>query len=82
MVRNIEIIGEAANKIARADPDFLSRHPEIEWTGIRGMRNRLIHDYFEIDSDLVWRTVQRDLPALEQQALAALASLGEFPSKA
>jgi len=80
VLRNIEIIGEAANKIARVDPDFVIRHPDFEWTGIRGMRNKLIHDYFEVDFDLVWQTVQQDLPELERKARAALAELTPPPS--
>ncbi|MEC9356516.1 MAG: DUF86 domain-containing protein [Pseudomonadota bacterium] len=75
VVRNIEIIGEAANKIARADPEFVARHVEIEWTGLRGMRNKLIHDYFEVDFDLVWQTVKHDLPDLERKVRAALREL-------
>lgn len=75
VVRNIEIVGEAANKIARADPEFMARHAEIEWTGIRGMRNKLIHDYFEVDFDLVWQTVKHGLPDLEQGVRVALREL-------
>jgi uncharacterized protein with HEPN domain len=54
VVRNFEIIGEAANRI---DPDFRDNNPEIEWKRIRGFRNRIIHDYFGIDYEIVWEII-------------------------
>ena len=64
VVRNTEVIGEAANKIAKAGPDFLSRHSDLRWNEMRAMRNKIIHDYFEVDYGFVWETVRRDLPFL------------------
>jgi uncharacterized protein with HEPN domain len=61
VVRNFEIIGEAANKI---NPDFRSKHPEIEWNRIRGLRNRIVHDYFGIDYEIVWEIVESYLSEL------------------
>jgi uncharacterized protein with HEPN domain len=58
---NFIIIGEAANKIPESVQE---NHPEISWHLMRAMRNRLVHDYFEVDPRLVWDTVQYDLPAL------------------
>jgi len=58
VVRNFEIIGEAANRI---DPDFRLRNPEIEWKRIRGFRNRIVHVYFGIDYEIVWSIIQDDL---------------------
>jgi uncharacterized protein with HEPN domain len=55
VVRNFEIIGEAANRI---DPDFRDRNPEIEWKRIRGFRNRIVHDYFGIDYEIVWSIIE------------------------
>lgn len=52
VVRNFEIIGEAAGRV---DPDFRAANPEIEWRRIRGFRNRVVHDYFGIDYEIVWR---------------------------
>lgn len=74
VVRTIEIIGEAANKITQADPAFVALHPEIPWQLMRAMRNKIIHDYFEVDYEVVWRTVKNDLPNLAMKVRAALAS--------
>ncbi len=67
VVRNIEIIGEAANHIARTAPDFITQHPELPWRQMRSMRNIVIHAYFHVDLTVVWGTVQNDLPPLKQQ---------------
>lgn len=55
VIRNFEIIGEAASRI---DPDFRIKNPEIEWTRIRGFRNRIVHDYFGIDYEIVWTIIE------------------------
>jgi uncharacterized protein with HEPN domain len=68
LVKSIEIIGEAATNITRETRD---EHPEIPWRRIIGMRNRLIHAYFDVDLDRVWDTLTSDLPPL----LAALEPL-------
>lgn len=61
VMRALEIIGEAANRIS----DGTKRdYPEIPWDEITGMRNRLVHEYFRINLIAVWDTVQRDLPEL------------------
>ena len=61
VVRCIEIIGEAAAKVG---PQTRAAAPAIPWTAMVGMRNRLVHGYFEIDYDRVWDTVEKDLPGL------------------
>lgn len=61
VVRNFEIIGEAANRI---DPDFRDNNPEIEWKRIRGFRNRIVHDYFGIDHEIVWTILESYLDEL------------------
>ncbi|WP_205569662.1 HepT-like ribonuclease domain-containing protein [Arachidicoccus soli] len=61
MVRSLEIIGEANNKL---DPDFKMEHPEIEWRKIIGTRHKLIHDYFGVDYDIVWDIITNKLSDL------------------
>ncbi len=61
LVRLIEIIGEAANRVSK--PGQASR-PQLPWSKIIGMRNRLTHGYDSIDFDVLWDTVQLDLPVL------------------
>ena len=64
LVRLIEIIGEAASHIT---DKFKLKFHEIEWVDIIGMRNRLIHGYFDIDLDIVWDTVTNYIPVLIYQ---------------
>jgi uncharacterized protein with HEPN domain len=61
VVRAIEVLGEAASKISE---DVRSASPEIPWSAITDMRNRLIHGYFDIDVDIVWNTATIEIPAL------------------
>ncbi len=61
LVKDIEIIGEAAYQINQTTRDGL---PVIPWADIIGMRHRLVHAYFDINLDVLWQTVQNDLPAL------------------
>ena len=61
ILKAIEIIGEAA---ARVSADTKEAHPEIPWPEIIGMRNRLVHAYFEVNLERVWQTVQQDVPRL------------------
>ena len=61
VVRQITIIGEAANRVSRA---FQAAHPAIAWSNIIGMRHRLVHGYDEVRLDQVWAVVQTHLPAL------------------
>lgn len=74
VIRCIQIIGEAATKILKVDRAFTERHPEVPWEKMTTMRNRLIHDYFEVDLDIVWSTVQQDLPDLRRRIGAILQS--------
>lgn len=63
VVRNLEIIGEAVNNLPKA---LLDAHPEVPWSKYVGMRNRITHAYFGISLQIVWETVQEDLPVLKQ----------------
>lgn len=64
LVRAVEIIGEAASKVSE---QTRSAHTEIPWKAIIGMRNRLIHAYFDIDADILWVAVTAEIPALLAQ---------------
>jgi uncharacterized protein with HEPN domain len=65
VVRNLEIIGEAANRLPE---NFRTQqHSEIEWRKIIGLRNRIVHDYFNIDVEIVWEIVQNDLPIFKSK---------------
>lgn len=78
LVKEIEILGEAATQISE---DFRLSRPEIPWAEIRGMRNRLIHAYSDVNVALVWSTVISDLPELApstKRAALRLASLWFF----
>ena len=68
ILRNLEIIGEAARHVPA---DVREHHPEIPWADMADMRNVLVHEYFGVDLGLVWRTAIEDLPAIEP-ALTAL----------
>lgn len=57
----LQVIGEAARRVSL---DFRASHPEIPWKAIVGMRSKVVHDYLNVDEDVVWDTVQNDLPPL------------------
>jgi uncharacterized protein with HEPN domain len=59
--RAIEIIGEAAKNIPKS---FRDKHPEIPWRDMAGMRDKLVHEYFGIDLNVLWNTIKQDLPHL------------------
>jgi uncharacterized protein with HEPN domain len=61
VVRNFEIIGEAANRVPQ---DFRNNNPEIEWKRIRGFRNRIVHEYFGVDYEIVWDIIETYLDEL------------------
>ncbi|HCU38138.1 MAG TPA: hypothetical protein DGT21_22700 [Armatimonadetes bacterium] len=59
IVRALEILGEAAGRVS---PECRARHDALPWAMMVGMRNRLVHGYFDINLDIVWDTVTTDLP--------------------
>ncbi len=63
IIRQIEIIGEAGRNVSA---EFQEQHPEIPWSEMIGMRNKIVHDYFEIDIPTVWKTAKQALPPLKQ----------------
>lgn len=73
LVRLIEIIGEAC---ANLSTELVGRYHEVPWRAAAGMRNRVIHGYFDIDLDLVWTAAEQEVPKL---ASAASSALGDDP---
>lgn len=69
VIRCIEIIGEAAARVSDATR---ASAPEIPWSAIVGMRNRLVHAYFDVDIELVWKTTSTELPALKARLEALI----------
>jgi uncharacterized protein with HEPN domain len=66
VIMSLMTIGEVAARILARHPEFADRHPEVPWRQMRGMRNRLVHGYFEVDLDVVWETTRMALPRLRQ----------------
>ena len=72
VTRNFEIIGEASSKIPR---EFQKQHSEIAWRKIIGLRNRVIHDYFEVDYEMIWEIIHKDLDGLKTKLEKILQNL-------
>lgn len=73
------LIGEAASRIATQHPEFPVDHPDVPWSKIRGMRNLVVHDYYQLELPVVFDTVRRSLPELLSQldALRSWRAQGE-----
>ncbi len=65
-VRSIEIIGEASKKLPE---ETRRKYPQVEWRAVAGMRDRLIHGYFDTDYDIVWDVVVNKVPTLQQEVV-------------
>jgi uncharacterized protein with HEPN domain len=76
VLRNIEVIGEAARNVQRHHADFAAAQSQVPWAVMIGMRNRVSHGYFSVDWDLIWATVHQDLPTLSAQINALLIEQG------
>ena len=64
VIRNFEVIGEASNNIEKRFPEFVGAHPELPLASAYQMRNAVAHGYFQVDFEILWKTIQRDLPSL------------------
>ena len=67
VIRNLEVIGEASRNIERVHPEFAAAHPELPLAVANDMRNALAHGYFKVDLEIVWKTIQSDLPDLHRK---------------
>ena len=72
VVKNIEIVGEAANNLTK---EMQMQHPEVQWKDVISMRHVLVHDYYSIDARTAWQTAQENLPQLKEQIEKILLSL-------
>lgn len=64
VVRNLEVIGEAARQMPK---DTVAEHPGIPWAKMVGLRNKVLHEYFGVDIEILWQTIREDLPSLKAQ---------------
>ncbi len=80
VVRALTVIGEAAVRIQKAAPEFLTAHPQLPWAQMRGIRNKVVHDYFDVAWDVVWDTVKQDLPPLLKQITTLRAATSGSPA--
>jgi len=62
VVLELEIIGEAARNIS---DELTEKHPELPWFEMRAIRNKIVHDYLEVNTEIIWDTVSNNLPALK-----------------
>ncbi len=70
VIRNFEVIGEASRNIERHYPEFATSHTELPLASAYEMRNALAHGYFKVDLNIVWKTIENDLPGLKAQTQA------------
>jgi uncharacterized protein with HEPN domain len=77
VIRNIEIIGEAANNLLVADPEIAARYASIPFAQIYGMRNRVAHGYFAVSLGMVWDSIEVDVPELRREMARVLEELRE-----
>lgn len=72
VIRALEIIGEASKKIPK---EWKEKYPHIPWRFMAGMRDKLIHDYFGVDTEVVWNTATRDILILEDSVTSVISDL-------
>ncbi len=77
VLRNLGVLGEAANNCFKVSPDIAVRYPNLPFAKIYGMRNQLTHGYWTVDLDIVWNIVEKDVPELQTQIALVLESMGK-----
>ncbi len=65
IIMNILLIGEVATKLVQKFPGITTTYPDIPWNNIRGMRNRIAHEYFDLDLSVMWKTIHTAIPNLQ-----------------
>ena len=80
VLRNLEIIGEASNRLLRYHNNFIEKYPDVPWEDMYWMRNRISHGYFSIDFEIIWKTIEQDLPLLWDQIQAIYKKLDSLAS--
>ena len=71
-IRQLEIVGEAVNRLS---DDLIANNPDVEWRKVTGLRNMLIHEYFGIDDKLIWAIIQKNIPDLKNKVSVIVSSL-------
>lgn len=66
VIRQMEILGEAAKRVSE---ELKKKYTDVPWQDAAGMRDKLIHGYFGVDTEIVWNTLQKDIPPLKQKIL-------------
>lgn len=74
VVRNLQVLAESSRRLSDA---IKAKHPEVDWRGIAGFRNVLVHDYLGVDIQRVWTIIEADLPDLKRHTASILQQLGK-----
>lgn len=72
IVRNFSVIGEAVMNIPK---EIITKNPDVAWKEMKGMRNKVVHEYFGIDEEILWKTIQEDIPVIKKQITKLLRDL-------
>lgn len=67
VLRNFEILGEASRNLERYHIEFITQYPEVPWSVMYGVRNKISHGYFDVNLEIIWKTIESDLPSLYAQ---------------
>jgi len=77
VIRNLEVVGEASRNIGKHYPDYIKLHGSVPFAMAYEMRNALAHGYFKVDFEVVWKTVERDLPELQGMVAQLVTELNQ-----